>query len=107
MTDPDLDITCAPEDFEEVLMKGFSAKHEFIGNNDDIIKVGLNLKIDDLPEKSEDLIFDPDNVIAKKVMEEEKQKGLYATAQLERHLLYTKTTDRIWPTKRIQLMAFD
>ena len=85
MTDPDLDIPCAPEDFEEVLMKGFSAKHEFIENNDDIIKVGLNLKIDDLPEKSEDLIFDPDNVInhEKGYGGGETKKGLYIAAQLD------------------------
>ena len=85
MTDPDLDITCAPEDFEEVLMKGFSEEHEFIKNNDDIIKVGLNLKIDDLPEKSEDLIFDPDSVInhEKSYGGGETKKGLYIAAQLD------------------------
>ena len=106
MTDPDLDITCAPEDFKEVIMKGFSAKHEFIANNDDIVKVGLNLKIDDLPEKSDDLIINPDDIISheKGYGGGEVNKGLYIPAQLDTTFAIYRNAGRgeytLWPSIR-------
>ena len=44
LTDHDLDLSEVPSDFQEVLMKGFQ--------NPEIIKSGLSLKIDDLPNNS-------------------------------------------------------
>jgi len=41
VTDPDLDLSSVPHDYLNFLMKGFA--------NQDVVKVGLSLRIDDLP----------------------------------------------------------
>lgn len=85
MTDPDLDITSAPKDFEEVLMNGFRETHDIGFAKEDVVKVGLNLRIDDLPEPNENLICDPMQVASHERGYEggQTEKGLYLPSQLD------------------------
>lgn len=85
MTDPDLDIASAPEDFKEALMNGFSEEYDHGVKKGDIVKVGLNLRIDDLPEPNENLICDPVEVAnhERGYGGGETRKGLYIQAQLD------------------------
>lgn len=87
VTDPDLDLSSVPHDFVDKLLTGLK-------NNPDVMKSGLSLKIDDLPE----------NEYTKKVIEWEKKWWEKPQDKNGFYLADIDTTLAIYDSERVERM---